>query len=49
MVIAIATDDDAIDKDELTNLLFEGGAVEIKERTNNGYEDFVDVAINRAN
>ncbi|MEZ4804969.1 MAG: DUF3341 domain-containing protein [Bacteroidia bacterium] len=49
MVIAIATDDDAINKDELTNLLFDGGAVEIKERTNNGYEDFVDVAINRAN
>jgi hypothetical protein len=49
MVIAIATDDAAIDKAELSGILFSGGAVEVKERTNHGYEDFTDVEIKSAN
>lgn len=49
MVIAIATDSPSVDKNELTNMLFNGGAVEIKERTNNGYDDFTDVNINKGN
>lgn len=49
MVIAIATDNPSVDKNELTNMLFNGGAVEIKERTNNGYDDFTDVNINKGN
>lgn len=48
MVIAIASDDPALNKSELTEMLFKGGAVEVKERTNHGYEDYTDVAINRA-
>ena len=47
MVIAIATDDEAINKAELSELLFQGGAVEIKERTNHGYEEFTDMEISR--
>jgi hypothetical protein len=49
MVIAIATDNNAVDKNELSNMLFSGGAVLVKERTNNGYEDFTEVEIKSAN
>lgn len=42
MVVAIASDNPAINKPELTELLFKGGAVEVKERTNHGYEDFTE-------
>lgn len=49
MVIAIATDNSAVDKNELSNMLFSGGAVLVKERTNNGYEDFTEVEIKSAN
>lgn len=48
MVVAIATDNPAVNKSELTGLLFEGGAVEVKERTNHGYEDFTDVDLQRS-
>ena len=48
LVVAIATDDPAINKSELTNMLFNGGAVEVKERTNHGYEDFTDVEITKS-
>lgn len=47
MVVAIATDDEAVNKTELSNMLFEGGAVEVKERTNHGYEDFTDTMIEK--
>ncbi|MDP2176733.1 MAG: DUF3341 domain-containing protein [Bacteroidota bacterium] len=47
MIVAIASDNPAIDKEELTNLLFDGGAVEVKERTNHGYEDFTDANITK--
>jgi hypothetical protein len=30
-------------------MLFNGGAVEVKERTNHGYEDFTDVNLTRNN
>lgn len=49
MVVAIASDNPALDKAELSNMLFGGGAVEVKERTNHGYEDFTDVEIKRGN
>lgn len=45
MIVAIATDNQAVNKEELTGMLFSGGAVEVKERTNHGYEDFTDVII----
>ena len=45
MVVAIATDNQLVDKNELSNMLYQGGAVEVKERTNHGYEDFTEVAI----
>lgn len=48
MVVAIATDNAAIDKNELSSMLFKGGAVEVKERTNHGYEDFTEVEIKSA-
>ncbi len=47
MVVAIATDDRSIDKTELSSMLFNGGAVIVKERTNHDYDDFTDVEINR--
>ncbi|MCC6818856.1 MAG: DUF3341 domain-containing protein [Bacteroidia bacterium] len=47
MVIAIATDGQSVDKNNLSNMLFNGGAVEVKERTNHGYEDFTDVDITK--
>jgi hypothetical protein len=47
MVVAIATDDEAVNKTELSNMLFEGGAVEVKERINHGYEDFTDTLIEK--
>jgi hypothetical protein len=47
MVIAIATDDEAVNRTELSNMLFDGGAVEVKERTNHGYEDFTDTLIEK--
>jgi hypothetical protein len=47
MVVAIATDDKSIDRKELTSMLFNGGAVVVKERTNHDYEDFTDVEISR--
>lgn len=46
LVIAIATDNASTDRNELSGMLFSGGAVEVKERTNHGYEDFTDVVIN---
>ncbi|MES2616477.1 MAG: DUF3341 domain-containing protein [Bacteroidota bacterium] len=49
MVIAIATDNDIVNKGELSGMLYNGGAVEVKERTNHGYEDFEDVVIGQAN
>ena len=45
MVVAIATDGENVNKSELSNMLINGGAVEVKERTNHGYEDFTDVVI----
>lgn len=48
LVVAVATDDNKIGIPELTNMLFEGGAVEVKERTTRGYEDFTDVEMKRA-
>jgi hypothetical protein len=47
MVVAIATDGPSVNKNELSNMLFSGGAVEVKERTNHGYEDFTDVDITK--
>jgi hypothetical protein len=47
MVIAVATDDKSIDRSELSNMLFDGGAVEVKERTNHDYDDFTDVEMKR--
>ena len=49
MVVAIATDNGAIDKNELSSMLFKGGAVEVKERTNHGYEDYTEAEIKSAN
>ena len=49
MVVAIASDNPAINKSELTEMLFNGGAVEVKERTNHGYEDFSEVNLTRNN
>ena len=46
LVVAIATDAENTNKSELSAMLFEGGAVEVKERTNHGYDDFSDVMIN---
>lgn len=47
MVVAIATDGPAVDKNNLSSMLFNGGAVVVKERTNHGYEDFTDVDITK--
>jgi hypothetical protein len=47
LIIAIATDNAAVNKSELKNMLFDGGAVEVKERTNHDYDDFTDVEIKR--
>jgi hypothetical protein len=46
LVVAIATDAENTNKSELSAMLFSGGAVEVKERTNHGYDDFFDVMIN---
>ncbi len=45
LVIAIATDNRAADKNQLSAILFNGGAVEVKERTNHGYEDYADIIL----
>jgi hypothetical protein len=47
LIIAIATDNRAADRKQFSDLLFDGGAVEVKERTNHGYEDFSDVMVTR--
>lgn len=49
MVVAIATDGEGVNKSELSNMLINGGAVEVKERTNHGYDDFTDVVIATGN
>jgi len=49
MVVAIATDGSNVNKTELSNMLINGGAVEVKERTNHGYDDFTDVVIATGN
>lgn len=48
MIVAIATDGENVNKSEITNWLYNGGAVEVKERTNHGYEDFEDVLIQKS-
>lgn len=45
LVVAIATDNASTDSNELAGILYDGGAVEVKERTTRGYEDFTDVSI----
>jgi len=42
MIVAIASDNPALNKQELTEMLFKGGAVEVKERTNIDYEEFTE-------
>jgi hypothetical protein len=42
MIIAINTDNPAIDREGLKELLFNGGAIKVIERENKGYEDFSD-------
>ncbi len=44
MIVAIATDATS-NKGELSSMLFGGGAVEVKERTNHDYDDYTDVEI----
>jgi predicted flap endonuclease-1-like 5' DNA nuclease len=48
MIVAIATDGENVNKSEITNWLYNGGAVEVKERINHGYEDFEDVVIEKS-
>ncbi len=48
MVVAIATDGENVNKAEINNWLYSGGAVEVKERTNHSYEDFEDVLIEKS-
>jgi len=45
MIVAIATDGENVNKSEINDWLYNGGAVEVKERTNNGFEDFEDKLI----
>ncbi len=45
MIVAIATDGENDNKTEINNWLYNGGAVEVKERTNFGYDDFEDKLI----
>lgn len=45
MVVAIATDNPAVQKEELVGMLYSGGAVEVKERTNHSYDNYSDVNI----
>jgi hypothetical protein len=45
LVVAIATDNGSTNKAELSSMLFDGGAIEVKERTNHDYDDFTDVDI----
>jgi hypothetical protein len=42
MVIAINTDNPAVDKEKVKAMLFEGGAIKVVERENQGYELFSD-------
>lgn len=42
MVVAIASDNPGLNKQELTEILFNGGAVVVKERTNIDYEEFTE-------
>jgi len=49
MIIAVATDNASIERSELTSMLFDGGAVEVKERTNHDYDDYTDVEVKRDN
>ncbi len=48
LVVAIATDDASANKSDWSAMLFNGGAVEVKERTHHGYDDFSDVMINNS-
>jgi hypothetical protein len=47
LIVAIATDNNLVNKSELSSMLYNGGAVEVKERTNHDYADFTDVEIKR--
>lgn len=45
MVVAISTVGSKVSNSELSSMLFSGGAVVVKERTNHDYEDFTDVEL----
>lgn len=45
MVIAMSTDDKTINRADLAKMLVEGGAVQVRERVNHGYEEFTDTVV----
>lgn len=45
LIVAVAIDNDHAENSSVSGMLFSGGAVEVKERTNRGYEDFTDVSL----